>query len=144
MRIEVAGRLKDRLAVDAVVMTLSVVSVQTKIVLEQLAAWSAVRVIIVIMDQKVIIITKMFVATLTVEMVRALHVVLLQIKPHRKINAAAVAYVMGTGILLMLVESMLIGEPSVTAVTVNHCESTLIGIRTNTSGTYGARTSPEP
>ena len=36
---------------------------------------------------------------------------------------------MGTGILLMLVESMLVGEPSITAVTVNHCES-LIGFRT--------------
>jgi len=109
MRIEVAGQLKDLLAINAVVMTLSVVFVQTKIVLEQLAAEFAVRVIVVIMDQKVIIITKMFVATLTVEMVRALHVVLLQTKPRRKINPAAVAYVMCAGILLMLVESMLWG-----------------------------------
>ena len=41
-RIEVAGQLKDLLAINAVVMTLSVVFVQTKIVLEQLAAEFAV------------------------------------------------------------------------------------------------------
>ena len=75
-RIKVANRLEDLLTIDAVVMRLSVVFVQTIVVLENLATWFTKRVIATIMFQKGFVIREMVVAALAVEMTAALHIML--------------------------------------------------------------------
>jgi hypothetical protein len=75
-RVKIASRQENPLALDAIVMRLSAVLVQTKVVLENLAAWLTERVTVPIMFQKRFVINEMVIAALTIEMALALHKVL--------------------------------------------------------------------
>lgn len=118
--VEVARTLEHPPALDAIMMRLAIMLMQTDVVDEYLAARSAVRMTIVVVLYQFLLVVEVLVTALTIVVTTALHPVLLQPEPGRKIELAVVAEVVRSRVLFVLLEGTPVREGSIAAVTVRH------------------------
>ena len=95
-RLQVAFGLKVTLAGDAVVMSvrLAIMLLQAAVVDEDATAFLAVKVVFHVVTLEVVAILEVLIAVLAVGVLPALHVVLFQTEPSRKVHVTIIADVM--------------------------------------------------
>ncbi len=121
-RIQITMALEVTLARSTVVMgrRLPVVLVQPTLVLEHLAAFPAVVVVIFIVLCEVPVVTETAVAVLAICVVRALNVMLFEAQPGGEVDVTVVTDVVIRGVSFMLAKGRHVVEVTLAAVAVRH------------------------